>query len=222
MKRTVELVNDWAAFETKNPGASIEDFCRYRLNTAKNTEVNKKLFKGLLPPTQNTTLGKLLIRIAKLMSNYSELALKNVNVKQLDDFVFLTTIAHLKDPKKTELIYYTITELSTGLLVLDRLKKQGYIIEREDLVDKRSKRVAITPKGEKVLIECYKYMQRVSEMLFFEMEPQEINLCIQLLQDMDIKFSSLFHKHKSDSFTEIYRKITGKKFQKPKIDRKFI
>ncbi len=65
-------------------------------------DVDKKIFDGLLPlpPTQNTILAKLLVRIAQLISNYSELALKDVDVKQLDDFIFLTTIADLKDPRR--------------------------------------------------------------------------------------------------------------------------
>jgi predicted transcriptional regulator len=221
MNKTVELVNEWAVYEAKNPKASIDDFCKYRLTLNKELTTDKKLFNGLLPPNQNTILSKLVYRIARLNRNFSELALKNVDIKQLEDFIFLSTIANLKNPKKTDVIYSDVTELSTGLLILERLKKQGYILEKGDVDDKRSKRVSITKKGEKILLECYAHLQRASEMVYFDMEPEHITLCIQLLQHVDIKLSEAFHKHKTDSFPEIYRALTGKKFEKAKIERRF-
>jgi len=108
-------------------------------------------------------------------------------------------------------IYHTLNELSTGLNLLANLKKLGYITEHDDPEDKRSKRLQLTPKGEKVLHECYLRFMRVPEMLFMEMTTQDIEVCVQLLKNVDIKFSALWQLHKGKPFEQVYEAITGKK-----------
>ena len=61
----------------------------------------------------------------------------------------LATIHPEKNPKKTEVIYANLFELSSGTDMLNRMKKRGLIKEYDDQVDKRSKRIELTPKGEK-------------------------------------------------------------------------
>lgn len=218
MNKTVELLNEWAAYEAKHPGAGIDDFCRFRLQKVQADKQKGALFNGLVPPHEKSVLSKLLVRLSKLINNYNELALKGLNIKQMDDFKLLTTIADLKNPRKTEVIYYDIMELSTGLLILERLKKQGYITEKADETDKRSKRLYITRKGEKVLRECYACLWNVSEMLYQDMQPEDVGRVIKLLQDIDIKFSTLFHKQKTSTFPEIFESVTGRKYVKPDLD----
>jgi DNA-binding MarR family transcriptional regulator len=119
-------------------------------------------------------------------------------------------IKNLQTPKKTEIIYHTVNELSNGLNTLKSLLQQGYIKEQNDEEDKRSKRVSITPKGEKILQLCYRKVHRVSEMMFFEMPEEDIDLCIQLLKNVEQKFSNQWLQHKGKDFDKIYKSITGK------------
>jgi DNA-binding MarR family transcriptional regulator len=209
--KTAELVNQWAAFEERHPGADIEDFCRYYLVYQREKEGKKELFDGVIPPRPDIVIAKLLHRIIKLKLVYISIAMEELTINHLEEFTILNAIANLHSPRKTEVIYHTINELSTGLNLLANLKKLGYITERDDPEDKRSKRLSMTAKGEKMLQACYRQFKKVTEMFFMEMSTQDIELCIQLLKNIDIKFSGLWQQHKGRPFDQVYEAVTGKK-----------
>src|SRR5258708_5450808 len=100
------------------------------------------MFGGLSPtqPVARTILIKLLVKISKLHDVYTAIALKEIKLKQFDEFLMLSIISHLQNPKKTEAIYAAVQELSTGLNLLASLKSQKYISEHGDPTDRRSKR----------------------------------------------------------------------------------
>jgi DNA-binding MarR family transcriptional regulator len=211
MNTTVELVNQWAAFEEKHSQGNIEDFCRHYLITRREKENTGKLFGKMgLPPKNIITLTKLLNRINKLNTLYIQLAMSETGVEHLDEFLFLTTIANMKTPMKTEVIYYNFSELSTGLLILERLKKKKYITEYDNPDDKRSRQIKITSRGEKILKGCYARFGKVHEMMYRDLSEDDIKLCIQLLQNVEIKFSALWQKHKGRMFEDVYGSMMGK------------
>ena len=134
-----------------------------------------------------------------------------MKISHFEEFSLLSAIAHLKYPKKTEVIYHTFNELSTGLNLLAGMKRKGYITEQDDPDDKRSRRLALTPKGKALLENCYQRFSKVPEILFMDMDKEDIELCIQLLKNIEIKFTSLRKKHRGKSFDQIYSAMTGKK-----------
>jgi DNA-binding MarR family transcriptional regulator len=210
MNKTAELVNQWAAFEANYPEAGIDDFCRYYLISKREEDGQNKLFDGAVPPTAEIILVKLVDRIAKLHMIYIRIAMKTLKISHFEEFNLLSAISNLQAPKKTEAIYHTINELSTGLNLLSKLKNKGYIAEQDDSDDKRSKRLQLTAKGEKVLQACYRRFSKVPEMLFKEMSREDIELCVQLLKNIDIRFSRLWQQHRGKPFEQIYESITGK------------
>lgn len=209
MNKTVELVNEWAAFEEMHPNDSIEDFCRHYL-VSKREKSNTQFLEGIVPQKKSSLLTKLLVKIVRMHNVYLDMATKEIGIKQAEEFYFLSIIKNLQSPKKTEVIYHTVNELSNGLNILTSLIKQGYIKEQNDKEDKRSKRVSITPKGEKILKQCYVKIHQVSEFMFYEMSDDDISLCIQLLKNVELKFSGLWLQHKGKSFDEVYKNVTGK------------
>jgi len=210
MNKTVELVNEWAAFEETHPQAGIEDFCRYYLVRKREKENKPQFLEGIVPAQKTSLLTKLLVKIVRIHNVYLDMATRETGIRQAEEFYFLSVIKNLKFPKKTEVIYHTVNELSNGLNILTSLIKQGYIKEQNDEEDKRSKRVSITPKGEKILRQCYAQIHKVSELMFFEMPDDDINLCIQLLKNVELKFSGQWLHHKGKPFDEVYNTVTGK------------
>lgn len=210
MNRTVELVNEWAAYEAMHPKDSIEDFCRHYLVSKREGGSDTHFLEGIVPQKKASLLTKLLVKIVRMHNVYLNIATKEIGIKQAEEFYFLSVIKNLQSPKKTEVIYHTVNELSNGLNILSSLIKQGYIKEQNDKEDKRSKRVSITPKGEKILKLCYDKIHQVSELMFFEMPGEDISLCIQLLKNIELKFSGQWLQHKGKHFDEVYKSITGK------------
>jgi Transcriptional regulators len=214
MNKTVQLVNLWGDFESKHPEAEIEDFCRYYISASKEKISSRELFNGFTPPYPHVTLIKLINWIAKLFLTYADSVLSGMKIKNIEEFLLLNAVAVLKDPKKTEAIYFNFQELSTGLNLLSILKCRGYITEYDDPNDKRSKRVELTAEGEEILQTCYTELRKVSEVVFTDVAEDDINLCILLLKDIEIKFSSLWQQHKCKSFDNVYEEITGKKVER--------
>ncbi len=209
MKKTVELVNQWADFESKHPNAEIDDFCLYYLSKSRESKSSRQLFNGFMPPYPDTVLLKLLDWIIRLHRVYANGAMTDLNLRQFDEFILLNAIAKLGNPKKTEAINVTIHELSTGLNLLASLKSQGYITEWDDPADKRSKRLAITPAGELILQECYTKFRMVSKIILNDIPNEDIELCILLLKSIEIKFSGLWQHHKGKDIEAIYNEIVG-------------
>ena len=195
MNKTVELVNLWGDFEAKHPNAELEDFCRYYLSVNREKISSRELFNGFMPPYSNITLTKLINWITRLYNVYADSAMTGLKVKNLEEFIILNAVSVLKDPKKTEAIYYSFQELSTGLNILTVLKCKGYITEYDDPNDKRSKRVALTEEGKIILEECYVQLRKISEIILHDFADEDIDLCILILKDIEIKFSSIWQHH---------------------------
>ena len=211
MNKTAEIVNRWAAFEAEHPKASIHDFFRYELIREREEQKNVKFLGGVIPPEPNQILPKIMDRITKISMVYITDLLKSIDIGTFDEFLYLNNIQHLEKPRKIDVINNNFNELSSGLLILERLKKKGLLTENADPNDKRSKLLALTPKGLKKLKACYELLGKVNQVIFRDMQEDDILLCIQLLKPIETKFSSLTITDKKLSFDEVYkRELSGK------------
>jgi DNA-binding MarR family transcriptional regulator len=212
MEKTIELVNLWGAFARQHPEGSIEDFCRHLLIHKRESGVKKgPLLGGVVPMQTDGQLMKLIGRIHKLHVIYVSSAFEGTPLNQIEEFGFLVTIQQRKNPKKSEVIYSNLMELSSGTDLLNRLKNKGLIKEYDDTEDKRSKRVSLTSAGEKTVMTCLDRVLKLAKMMLFEMTEDDKQLCIQLLKSVEIKFSSMVQKHKGETFDDIYKELVGEK-----------
>ncbi len=210
MNKAVELITVWGAFDEQHPGSSIEEFCRHYL-AGKQTRKPVPQEGKFLPVHSDGILMRVIGRIFKLHTIYTVAALDGTGINTIDEYSLLNTVAQLKEPRKTEAIYAALQELSTGTDKLNRLKKLGYLTEYDDKEDKRSKRLKVTPKGEKVLIQCRKRISQLAELMFHDMTDDDRKLCVQLLKGVETKFTGIWQSHKGKNFEEIYAEIlTGK------------
>ncbi len=210
MNKAVELITAWGAFDAQHPKSSIEEFCRHYL-THKRENVKEVKLKtgGLLPPTIDGLLMRLMGRIMKLHSIYTIAATEGTGINTVEEFSLLNIIFQLNEPRKTEAIYAGLYELSTGTDMLNRLKKLGYISEYNDTEDKRSKRLKVTGKGEKVMTICRKRVIQLAEMMLYDLSEDDKLLCFQLLQSIETKFTGIWQSHKGKNFEDIYKEIVA-------------
>jgi DNA-binding MarR family transcriptional regulator len=210
MNKAVQLVNEWANFEEQHANASIEDFCRYYL--VRKREINNDciLYEGIVPPDLNSSLSKLLNRISLIFSIYARIALKNTELKKIEEFFILSALMLKGEFRKTDLINYNLMELSTGIDILNKLTNDGLIFEKPAPNDKRSKIISLTAKGESVLVNSFKEIKKSSDILFNDMSSQDKNLCMQLLSNVEINHSKLVVENKNKSIDEIYNSSLSK------------
>jgi len=209
MNKTVELVNQWAAFEENHPKGNIEDFCRHFLAKQEQQKTSEPLVGGIVPAFNDGLLLKIIGRISRLHMNYTNLALRDSELNQMEEYGVLQTIKQNGNPRKTEVIYANLLELSSGTDLLNRLKNRGLIKEYDDKEDKRSKRMKLTAKGEKVIEATKLKVYNIANLLMNDLTDDDKALCIQLLKNIEIKFSSLWQKHKGKDFDSIYAEVIG-------------
>ena len=94
--------------------------------------------------------------------------------------------------------------------MLTRMIKRGLIKEYEDNEDKRSKRIELTARGNKVVEESKLMIMRNAKMLMHDLSEEDKALCIQLLKNVEIKFSALWQRYRGGSFDDLYKEAVGK------------
>jgi DNA-binding MarR family transcriptional regulator len=211
MNKTIELINLWGAFEENHPKGNVEEFCRYYLAHHGEKVNNPKPKIGLRPVNLDAVLMRLLARIVKLHAIYSIPALEGTGLNQVEEFALLNAIKFLKEPRKTDVIYFCLHELSTGTDMLNRLKKNGFFTEYKNTEDKRSKRLKLTAKGEKALVKGHSRVNPLAQLMMHELSDEDKKLCIQLLKSVEEKFVGLWQGHKGKDFDEIYTDVVGRK-----------
>jgi DNA-binding MarR family transcriptional regulator len=195
MNKTAELVRLWALYEKAHPDADLKDFYSEQLLSGRKSEKSKFL-GGLVPSEKASVLAKLAGRLVKLHTIYAMRALKEKGIGSFEEFTFLTTMLTLDQPRKSDVISENFIELSSGLLVLERLRTKGYITETEDTEDKRSKRVCLTARGKKTIQACHQLMDSLNKTFYQDLHDSDIGLCIELLKPLEIKYSSLWQKNR--------------------------
>lgn len=203
MHPTVQLITAWCSFQEQHPGKTIVDFCTDYLSREQERNSSIKFGRSASPPGPASELSKMLGRIGRLLNNYSSVALRECGVAGFEDFFYLSDISTDNGIKKTGLIYANFHELSSGLLIISRLKKRSLITEKNDSDDKRIVRLYITAKGENVLKKCYAKLDRINELFFADMSRRDMKWCSQLLSPTESKFSLRWLQDRRKSLSEL-------------------
>lgn len=204
MNKAVELINEWGKFDQEHPEADIEEFCRHYLIKKREQENQEKISDGLEPPQLENLLLKLLGRISGIGRIYAREMLSTIPEIQLEGFYYLNSIMHQGESRKTDIIKHHLSELSTGIDILNRLMSEDLIQERTDPSDKRAKLVSITEKGRQILFKCYRRMSQVGSLLFDEVSEEDRKLCVQLLKNVEIKHFKLALKVKNEGLEAVF------------------
>jgi DNA-binding MarR family transcriptional regulator len=91
----------------------------------------------------------LLITQNKHYKSYCKKALVNTQIYSPDEYSFLYHLSLVDSFRKMELVQIHLLEAPSGIEVIKRLLKKGFIEEFDDPDDRRAKRIRITPKGKK-------------------------------------------------------------------------
>jgi|SRR6185312_6103458 len=202
MNKTAQLVLSFAEFEERYPNASVEDFARHLLARGRPVKAAAAGVKG------HSILAKLIGRIMRLNSHYANAALRAIDLGGLDEFTYLLSVSMLNNPTKTEVINQNFQELSSGLLIISRLKSKGLLSEKPDTEDKRSRRIMLTKKGQLKLAAAQVELSRVSHLFFGSIGDDDIQLCVSMLSPVEQEFAGRWALDKGKSFDEI---VGGKK-----------
>ncbi len=206
MKPIVELVSEWDNYQNRHTQVSVEEFCKYYLSRKKEQKGIGKLFGGMAPPDIDTILAKTIGRISAMHIAYSKLALKEVKEIEFEWFFFMNAIFHQGEAKKTDIIAYNFFEQSTGNDILSRIKKAGFIIDRNDPNDKRARLIKLTTKGEKMLFHLYELLYKPTYFMFSDIPEDDKQLLVKLLSDTEIRHGKVLSENRNKNLDELIEK----------------
>ena len=155
--------------------------------------------------TNVSILVSLLYRYAKM---YSRKAMKESGIKSVDEFALLITLMTHDSISKQELIKEQVLEKTSGIEILNRLIRQGYIEQMEGEKDRRSKQLKITVEGKKEIIQILPRMNQVAKIIVGNLTQTEQNLLTFLMRKLDHFHNEIFMNEKDAGLEDILRKIT--------------
>ncbi len=157
--------------------------------------------------TDISILVTMMFRYAKM---YIKKALKDSNIRTVDEFSFLITLLTHESMTKQEVINLQIMEKTSGIEILNRLIKMGFIEQFQDKQDRRSARVRITNTGKHSLLAIMPQMRIVSEIVVGNLMETERQLLAYLLRKMDHYHNDIFLNRKDDELDSFIYKPTEK------------
>ena len=210
----VVLINTFARYSVDDPDMDITDFClRYLSEQA--ADMGKNGLEGFEEPSMpsapppaprqertpteaghadqwpsdhslNGLLAKLVGRLNKYAYFYTKKALQPLHFSSIDDMVYLQVIRMHGNPRKSDVIHAVVSEFPSGIDIIKRLVKMGWVTEQPDADDKRSKRLTITPAGVAVLEQSYPLLNIAAEIAYGTLSNAEKLMVARLLHRLDV------------------------------------
>lgn len=137
------------------------------------------------PEMLDMELSFLLVMQSRYYKTYAKRVLGESELTSPDGFSFLYHLSHTDSFRKMELIKMHHLEPPSGIEVLKRLLKKGFIAESDDAEDKRAKRISITEKGKKELQSIMPKMKEVFHLMTAELSLNEKLHSIGFLKQMN-------------------------------------
>ena len=208
--KIVEFLAHLERFESEVPDGDLKSFCSWYLNQEtpfyhqiknEDSEIAQKI-KELSAPSMNRLLGQTLFRMSRYADFYIRKQINSLGIKNIEEFRYLISFLVIESPNKTEVIQYNISEFTSGIEVIKRLIKNGWVIEHEDPEDRRSKRLELTQEGFQLAIQAVEKLKDVGKVMFIGMEEPTKYQIFELLRPLDDLHSRCFWQNRDADLSE--------------------
>ncbi len=209
-KKPYELVHQLISLveelEQENPQRelSIVDFTGYLVNYVGmqehykvSTEVrfgNEEVGAIAQAYQIDNNIGRLLVYMSRYAKSYIKKALEGTPLQTPEDFTCMAILLSHDNLSKGELISKNIQEKTSGTEVIRRLISAGLVMQWDDELDKRGKRISITPAGKELLYKVFADMSYVGKMVTGNLTFSEKLTLQHLLQKLESFHYELYEK----------------------------
>lgn len=94
-----------------------------------------------------SVISTMLVHLSKYAKMYSKSVILDSPFSTQEEFIYLINLKAFGALSKMELIRMNIQDKPTGMQIINRLIKQGWVIQTDSETDKRSKLIEISPEG---------------------------------------------------------------------------
>ncbi len=135
--------------------------------------------------TPDSVINTLLVHLNRYAKNYSKSAIYNSDFSTQEDFTYLINLQAFGEMSKMELIKKNVQDKPSGIQVINRLIKKGWVSQKVSITDKRSKLISITSSGKKMLNNKMDQIRQASKIVTGNLCLEEKLQLINLLQKLD-------------------------------------
>ena len=140
-------------------------------------------------------ISTLLVHLNRYAKYYSKAAIADSDFHTQDEFSYLINLKAFGAMTKMELIKKNIQDKSAGMLIINRLIKQGWIQQTDSEIDKRSKDVRITDEGKSALENQMGKIRNASQIVVGNLNQAEKMTLIRILDKLDKFHKPIFAKN---------------------------
>jgi len=211
MEKIIDALQQWSDYQKTRPGSSFEDFCRYYLAGSKIKTVPQSIYKPGGPTDPDGMFMMTVARCTLSFWVFMRIALRDTPLPTVEDVMLCSALNSLGESRKTDLINHAMMEISTGTDNLNRLIKKGFVRQRTDPDDKRSKLLTLSPTGLTALKQCFAKGTMAREIFLADMDDEDKKLVATILYPLQEKNSKLSVANKGKSIEEIYSEVIGER-----------
>lgn len=145
--------------------------------------------------TAESFISTLLVHLNRYAKNYSKSAIANSDFHTQDEFSYMINLKAFGSMTKTELIKKNIHDKSSGILIINRLIKQGWIEQTNSEIDKRSKVLHITEEGRSALDNQMERIRHATQIVSGDLTHTEKMELIRILIKLDKFHQPIFSRN---------------------------
>lgn len=197
----IQLFHEIKEFENSDAyktNSGVDDFRIWMNDKKYANESPTKLFKNEnhnVSFTENEICKQIL-----LLSRYSKLLIRKglsefPNLAN-EEFTYLYRLKDEPDLTKIQLIEKNGHEKQTGTQIIKRLLEAGFLEEKNDQDDKRSKRLNLTKKGEETFHQSVANVNQTSKILSGTLRDDEKKELLKILKKLNEFHSHLYAEYK--------------------------
>jgi DNA-binding MarR family transcriptional regulator len=147
--------------------------------------------------------SKYIIYLYRYAKGYGKKLLKDTPLSSIDDVPYLLMLLFSGPSTKMELIQANVHEKTTGMEILNRLLRLGLVEQHFNLDDKRSRKLSISPEGQKLMLELMKGMDSLSAIVSGNLAPNERSSLLKILHKLNDFHLNVHQESKEKSLEEI-------------------
>mgnify|MGYP000846947600 CR=1 FL=1 len=142
-----------------------------------------------------SVISTMLVHMGKYAKNYSKSAIHDSPFSTQDEFIYLITLNTFGAMTKTELIRHNKQDKPTGIQIINRLIKCGWVEQKDSNKDKRSKILEITQHGIHVLNDNMEDIRKASKIVTADLTEKEKLDLARILLKMDRFHQKIYNKN---------------------------
>jgi len=196
VKNVIQLLED---FDLQNKNqiytSDIEGFKNW-ISDQNNITSKEPLWEGKENGrSPEGVISTLLVHLNRYAKTYSKSAISDSDFHTQDEFSYLINLKAFGSMSKIELIKKNIQDKSSGILIINRLIKQGWIEQTNSEIDKRSKVLRITESGKSALENQMEKIRNASNIVTGNLTHSEKIELIRILDKLDKFHQPIFAKN---------------------------